>query len=255
MEEQPQPGSSAGTTGAADPKQEEPYRLRVLMEPKGFIRIIEFVLAVLMFATTAGYNGIYSYNVTCTGYLHQMKYMFGYPFDFKSFPIFCEPNTSVTEIPIPAYVGGKASFFVAIGVLAMIYCILSLVWYVFLEVRYLTFDLVPAADFVTTVVFSVFFFLSACIWASGVSTVKYWTTFDNVKKELLTIPCNTAGNTCEQQSFPNYASINISVVFGFLNCVVWAGNGWFVFKETMWFKNRQAQNQQTTAQDKPVNTV
>ena len=64
----------------------------------------------------------------------------------------------------------------------------------------------------TTVVFSVFFFLSACIWASGVSTVKYWTTFDNVKKELLTIPCNTAGNTCEQQSFPNYASINISVV-------------------------------------------
>ncbi len=102
------------------------------------------VLAVLMFATTAGYNSIYFYDITCKGYPHRMNYTFGYPFDFKPFPIFCEStNNSGSEKPIPDSVGGKPSFFVAIGVLAMIYCILSLIWYVFLEVRYLNFDLVP----------------------------------------------------------------------------------------------------------------
>jgi hypothetical protein len=38
-----------------------------------------------------------------------------------------------------------------------------------------------------------------------------------------------------------YANIIVSVLFGFLNLVLWLGGVWFVYKETKFFKNRTAQ--------------
>lgn len=38
-----------------------------------------------------------------------------------------------------------------------------------------------------------------------------------------------------------YSNVIVSVIFGFLNFVLWLGSVWFVFKETKFFKNRTAQ--------------
>jgi len=40
-----------------------------------------------------------------------------------------------------------------------------------------------------------------------------------------------------------YANIIVSVIFGFLNFILWAGCAWFVYKETKFFKGRTAQQQ------------
>ncbi|TNN31140.1 Synaptoporin [Liparis tanakae] len=60
------------------------------------------------------------------------------------------------------------------------------------------------SDFVVTVVFSFLWLVSSSAWAKALSDVK------------------TASDPEE--------------VFGFLNFVLWAGNIWFVFKETGWHK-------------------
>ena len=43
-----------------------------------------------------------------------------------------------------------------------------------------------------------------------------------------------------------YANIIVSVMFGFLNFVLWIGSAWFIYKETKFFKSRRAQEQQQT---------
>ena len=40
-----------------------------------------------------------------------------------------------------------------------------------------------------------------------------------------------------------YANIIVSVIFGFLNFILWAGCAWFVYKETKFFKSGTAQQQ------------
>lgn len=42
----------------------------------------------------------------------------------------------------------------------------------------------------------------------------------------------------------NYANIIVSVIFGYLNCILWVGCVWFVFKETRFFKSRNDQQLQ-----------
>ena len=44
-----------------------------------------------------------------------------------------------------------------------------------------------------------------------------------------------------------YANVIVSVIFGFLNFVLWLGSAWFVYKETKFFKSRSAQQQQSQA--------
>ncbi|XP_022081102.1 synaptophysin-like isoform X2 [Acanthaster planci] len=231
------------------------FRFRVLLEPRGFLRIIEFFLAVLMFATTAGYSSSVVYNITCLNYEFEKKYEFGYPFNFKDYDEVCVPSNATGGMKVNAYPGGKASFFVAIGVLAMLYCIATLIWYVIFEVKFIRFDLIPAADLVLTATFALFFFLASCAWASGVSTVKYWTTFENIKTNFYKNVCNTPGTKCIGVTPASYASLNASILFGFLNFLVWLGNCWFVFKETTWFQARQKKQEPQTQAEPPPNDI
>ncbi len=41
-----------------------------------------------------------------------------------------------------------------------------------------------------------------------------------------------------------YANVTVSVIFGFLNFLLWLSSIWFVYKETKYFKSRTAQQQQ-----------
>lgn len=231
----------APTQGGGSHSQNElPFRLEVLLEPKGFIRGIEFVLAICMFATTAGYNSMFSFHVNCTSsgtnrttYPQDIEYYFGYPFSFESI------NTCFGPVFLGESPSGSAKFFVVVGVFAMLYTIAALVWYVVLEVKYLQYEIVSIVDFVATAVFTLLFFIASCAWAAGVSTVKFWTNLDNLTQEggILSF-CNEDGNTCTSMQTASYGALNISILFGFLNVLVWGGNVWFVWKETPWFRAR-----------------
>ena len=40
-----------------------------------------------------------------------------------------------------------------------------------------------------------------------------------------------------------YANVTVSVIFGFLNFLLWFCSIWFIYKETKFFKSRTAQQQ------------
>ncbi|TNN25044.1 Synaptoporin [Liparis tanakae] len=89
-------------------------------------------------------------------------------------------------------------------------------------------------DFVVTVVFSFLWLVSSSAWAKALSDVK--TATDPEEVRLLVSACRVQANKCGSVEVPRWSGLNTSVVFGFLNFVLWAGNIWFVFKETGWHK-------------------
>ncbi|PIK44398.1 putative synaptophysin [Apostichopus japonicus] len=240
MSSEPQQTSPGQTSQQRGFLGDLPFRVEVLLEPKGFIRLLEFVLAICMFATTAGYNSMFSFEMTCSSAKAATRsetvgYNFGYPFSFSDkIPTTCFDPVAIEESP-----SGAAKFFVVVGVFAMLYTIAAVVWYVVLEAKYIQFEIVSLVDFGATVVFTLLFFIASCAWAAGVSTVKFWTTLDNLTTENGILSGCTADNvTCKSEETPGYGGLNISILFGFLNAVVWGGNVWFVWKETPWFRAR-----------------
>ncbi|NWS50120.1 SYPL1 protein, partial [Probosciger aterrimus] len=44
--------------------------------------------------------------------------------------------------------------------------------------------------------------------------------------------CHPPAVTCSRDTTTPMGALNVSVVFGFLNLILWLGSSWFVFKET-----------------------
>ncbi|XP_028398330.1 synaptoporin-like [Dendronephthya gigantea] len=75
------------------------------------------------------------------------------------------------------------------------------------------------ADLVVTVILTLLCLCSSGLWADGVHKLK----------GEIEDPCHG----CKVTNKPNYAGLIISVLFGFLSFFLWAGNTWFVYKETI----------------------
>uniref|UniRef100_A0A8C5K880 MARVEL domain-containing protein n=1 Tax=Jaculus jaculus TaxID=51337 RepID=A0A8C5K880_JACJA len=65
-------------------------------------------------------------------------------------------------------------------------------------------------------------------WAKALTDIKV-ATGPNIVQDLL--PCKPPV-TCQFGSVTSMGSLNVSVIFGFLNVILWGGNAWFVYKET-----------------------
>ncbi|XP_077990742.1 synaptophysin-like [Glandiceps talaboti] len=213
------------------------FSLRVLKEPRGFIKFIEFIIAIFAFATTAGHCDWFSFSINCNppnDATTRVDYC--YPFDMNQIVIkepLCQnstdpvgPGTSLRVDP-----SSSAEYFVAVGVLAFLYCIVILLWYVFFEHNHRDKDLPPFIDFLITCIFVLLWLTASAAWAKGVTDVKWATDFGQVSSWLT----ECEDYTCSVEKKASHATLNVSVVFGFLNMFVWGGNVWFVYKETTWF--------------------
>ncbi|XP_049978280.1 synaptophysin-like protein 1 isoform X2 [Alexandromys fortis] len=88
----------------------------------------------------------------------------------------------------------------------------------------------PMIDFIVTLVATFLWLVSSSAWAKALTDIKL-TTGQNIIKELT--HCQQPSEvSCYFDSVTSMGSLNVSVIFGFLNMILWGGNAWFVYKET-----------------------
>ncbi|KRX83759.1 Synaptophysin [Trichinella sp. T6] len=197
---------------------------RILKEPLGFIRILEFPMVLLAFATTAGYSATLDVKYKCTGIDNVFSFSWFYPFDLTNTAVsndLCKQEGGSISIFGEGAVS-QSQFFVCTGVLSFLYII---------------------GDFVVTAVLAVFWFIASCAWASGVNVIKGLTDFSMIKNMFVNSvnPCKDK-ESCHFTPHWNYAALNVSLIAGFACFFLFASNLWFIWKETEWFKSRQTPN-------------
>ncbi|XP_033879042.1 synaptoporin-like isoform X1 [Acipenser ruthenus] len=222
---------------------------RVVKEPLGFLRILEWLFAIFAFATCGGYSGQLKVSVDCQNKTDSdlsVGIEFAYPFRLHQVYFdapTCDGKRRERLFLIGDY-SSSAEFFVTIAVFAFLYSLGATVVYIFYQNKYRENNRGPLIDFIVTVVFSFMWLVSSSAWAKGLSDVK--TATDPSEVLLLMSACKVQSNKCLPLHKPVWASLNTSVVFGFLNFVLWAGNIWFVFKETGWHSSTQRYPSSTT---------
>ncbi|XP_055364850.1 synaptoporin isoform X2 [Betta splendens] len=197
------------------------------------------LFAIFAFATCGGYSGQLRVSVDCMEKASSnlsIAIDFAYPFRLYQMSFeapMCEATRRERVYLVGDY-SSSAEFFVTIAVFAFLYSLVAAVVYIFFQNKYRENSRGPFIDFVVTVVFSFMWLVSSSAWAKALSDVKVATDPDEV--QLLISACKVQTNKCGSLHGPRWSGLNTSVVFGFLNFVLWAGNIWFVFKETSWHK-------------------
>lgn len=158
----------------------------------------------------------------------------GYPFDLDSEGFTAQLcNQTVSQNLLQ---GSKpaAEFYVFVGVIVFLYCLAALIMYVFCDDFYRQHNACTVGDFIISCAIVLLWLISSSAWAQGVTDLKFYTDLAECDFFKNVPVCAIA--TCKQTMMPNFASLNVSIIFGFLNMVVWVGNLWFLYKETPWHK-------------------
>ncbi|NWY51282.1 SYPL1 protein, partial [Chionis minor] len=84
-------------------------------------------------------------------------------------------------------------------------------------------------DLAITVIIAFLWLVSTSTWAKALATIKMSTGASIIPGIE---SCKAPGTTCHFVSVTSMGTLNVSVVFGLLNMVLWGGNIWFVYKDT-----------------------
>ncbi|XP_047204214.1 synaptophysin-like protein 2a isoform X1 [Girardinichthys multiradiatus] len=211
-----------------------------LKEPLGFIRVLEWVFTIFAFATTGGYSGTTHVSFRCpTQSPLDVKALFGYPFRLPAHPFkipICNSSQFNTTY-LQGDFSSSAEFFVCVGVFGFLYCTATLILYLGFQNVYRQTSRGPIIDLLMTAAFAFLWLVSSSAWGKGLTDVK-WSTSPDHLAELYP--------HCEAGEFPFMGRLNASVIFGFLNLILWAGNCWFIYKETPFHKDS---SQPTTVEE------
>ncbi|KAH9512937.1 hypothetical protein Btru_037108 [Bulinus truncatus] len=196
------------------------------------------VLSIFAFATTTSHDSSTTIEIQCdneTSSITDRTFSYSYPYDLESV---CFKPCEDDKNPICLLSGSKSSaeFYVFVGVIVFLYCLAALVIYIFFDDLYRRNTRLVIVDFVISVLLTLLWIISSSAWAAGVSDVKTYTDPDE-GNIFQNIP-QCGKYPCKVKSLGNFASLNVSLIFGFLNFGVWVGNLWFIYKETPWFKLR-----------------
>uniref|UniRef100_A0A8D0LC46 Synaptophysin like 1 n=1 Tax=Sphenodon punctatus TaxID=8508 RepID=A0A8D0LC46_SPHPU len=214
------------------------FNLSPLWEPLGFIKLLEWIFSVFAFATCGGFKGVTTVLVSCKGLVNRtVTAAFAYPFRLNK-AVFSVPdptrcNGTWTDFHLVGNFSSSAQFFVTFAALVFLYSMAALVLYVVYTNLYQTNSKIPIIDYIITIAAAFLWLVSTAAWAKALTDIKI-STGPLIVSEMTS--CKVPGSSCVFASVTNMGSLNVSVVFGLLNMVLWAGNAWFVYKETSFHK-------------------
>ncbi|XP_062454689.1 synaptophysin-like protein 1 [Rhea pennata] len=200
-------------------------------EPLGLVRGLQWIFSIFAFATCGRYSGSVSFGVSCSGGPNvTVTAAFGYPFRLNR-ATFAPPlkdlcnGTWAADVHLVGDFAAAAQFFVAVAAAAFVYAAAALAVYLgCLGLYRAGAARLPMADFVATVVFSFLWLVSTSAWAKALTDVKV--------SVAAPLPGCRPPTTCSAAAVSPAGSLNVSVIFGFLNLLLWAAGSWFVYKET-----------------------
>ncbi|KAJ6644382.1 Synaptophysin [Pseudolycoriella hygida] len=200
------------------------YSLSAFQEPRGVMRILQFIFAIVAFSTTANFSVDVKFE--CASYPNSTRTV-SYPFRFSE--SVCK-NKENSNVVMAGDLSSDAQFYVATGVLSLLYCIFIIAVYAFIDEVYKSKSEIPLADFMLTTVLAIFWLSGSAAWANGTNALK--TATDS----------RYLANTCHLCTVltSSFSRLNISLIIGFLNFFLWASDLWFLYKETIWFQGKQA---------------
>ncbi|CAG0918010.1 unnamed protein product [Notodromas monacha] len=211
------------------------------LEPRGFIRALEFIFAIAAFASVTNFVGSIGFDYDCgTGKTEAVRLTVPYPFHLGSHSenkILCGA-TKPTKFTFFGDYSSDAQFFVGTGVLSMLWAMITVAVYLLGEQNYRLDKRLRYVDFGLTLVLATFWLAGSGAWANGLSGLKHET--DPV--EYIRTPQFLYGLDMAKLHNPrsgSFAALTISVLLGFLNFIMWTGNTWFLYKE---LKDEQGEN-------------
>ncbi|XP_054254889.1 synaptophysin-like protein 2 [Indicator indicator] len=234
--------SESGTTATSDKALRLQERVLAgvrwgrLLEPLGFIKVLEWLFAIFAFGACGSFSGETGATVKCEGDTKEMSAIsveFGYPFRLYQIPFTmpdCEGESQTLHLV--GDFSAPAEFFVTLGVFSFLYTMVALVLYLRFHSLYSENKKLPFADFCVTLCFAFFWLVAAAAWGKGLSDVKAATRPSSLLAAMAV--CHGPDVTCNAGTTPAMGLANISVLFGFINFLLWAGNCWFVLQETQW---------------------
>ncbi|KAJ3583213.1 hypothetical protein NHX12_034184 [Muraenolepis orangiensis] len=210
-------------------------QFRILKVPLGFIKALQWFFSIFAFATCGSYSGTFKMAVNCkTRAESNLTISVEFEYPFRLHQVYFDAPTCKGGAPERLFLIGdyssSAEFFVTIGVFAFLYSTAALAIYVFAYEKYKENNKGPLIDLGVTGVFAFMWLVSSAAWAKGLSDVKTATNPDQVRTFISA--CSNEENSCREVHDPVMSGLNTSVAFGFINLILWAGNLWFVFKET-----------------------
>ncbi|XP_027298312.2 synaptophysin-like protein 2 isoform X1 [Cricetulus griseus] len=205
------------------------------------------LFAIFAFGSCGSYSGETGAMVRCNNEAKDVSsiiVLFGYPFRLHrvqyEMPLCDEDSTSKT-MHLMGDFSAPAEFFVTLGIFSFFYTMAALVLYLRFHNLYTENKRFPLVDFCVTVSFTFFWLVAAAAWGKGLTDVKGATRPSSLTAAMSV--CHGEDAVCSAGATPSMGLANLSVLFGFINFFLWAGNCWFVFKETPWHGQGQDQGQ------------
>ncbi|KAL8178892.1 UNVERIFIED_CONTAM: Synaptophysin-like protein 2 [Gekko kuhli] len=258
----PSPSMSEPSAQTADKESRSPaaqlllgLRWGRLEEPLGFIKVLQWLFAIFAFGACGSFSAETGATVKCNADPKEMTAItvqFGYPFRLYKvpfdMPVCDQDSTDKRTLHLMGDFSAPAEFFVTLGVFSFLYTMAALAVYLQFHSLYKENKRLPFADFCITVSFTFFWLVAFSAWGKGLSDVKGATRPSSLIAAMSVCQLKTA--VCNAGATPSMGLANISVLFGFVNFVLWAGNCWFVFKETPW--HAQTTNKESSAEQGAV---
>ena len=165
-----------------------------ISEPRGLIRLLQFIFAIFAFATAC--NGSSSLIIQIPT-ANNAEADWSYPYNLQNSGITIG-NSSI-NLSASNDIKPSAEFFVFTGVTAMLLSLAFAVMYVLMDRQYRNDERFPIIDLVITVIWAIFWIAGSSAWAQGVTNIRSLTSYDNVVAQLSA--CSSSGCSLVQCKF------------------------------------------------------